>query len=143
MFWGYLLLALRINRKAQGSGKIINIGSIAGIIGKEREMYLRTNRMQQPIDYVASKGGVVSMTRDLATNMEPYGVCVNCISPGGFQRSGFPESFVKAYSDLTALGRMGRHGIDLKGAALYLASHASDYVIGHNLVVDGGFSIKR
>jgi NAD(P)-dependent dehydrogenase (short-subunit alcohol dehydrogenase family) len=67
------------------------------------------------------------------------GVLVNCISPGGFER-GQPEAFIRAYSDATAQGRMGRDGVDLKGAVLFLASAASDYVTGHNLVVDGGFS---
>jgi NAD(P)-dependent dehydrogenase (short-subunit alcohol dehydrogenase family) len=68
------------------------------------------------------------------------GVCVNAISPGGFER-GQPAEFVRRYSDRTPLGRMGRDGSDLKGAVLFFASPASDYVTGHNLVVDGGFSI--
>jgi NAD(P)-dependent dehydrogenase (short-subunit alcohol dehydrogenase family) len=76
----------------------------------------------------------------LAGLLSPQGVYVNAISPGGFER-GQPEAFIQAYSDRTPLGRMGRDGIDLKGAALFLASSASDYVTGHNLVVDGGFTI--
>jgi NAD(P)-dependent dehydrogenase (short-subunit alcohol dehydrogenase family) len=67
-------------------------------------------------------------------------VYVNAISPGGFER-GQPKAFIEAYSERTAMGRMGRDGIDLKAAALFLASSASDYVTGENLVVDGGFSI--
>ena len=78
------------------------------------------------------------MTRDLAGLLSPMGVRVNAISPGGFER-GQPQGFIEAYSDRTPLGRMGRDGIDLKGAALFLASPAADYVTGHNLVVDGGF----
>ena len=123
--------------KDQGSGKIINIGSIAGIVGRDRDMYYRTDKMEQPVDYAAAKAGVIGMTRDLAAVLAPYGVNVNSISPGGFNR-GLPEEFVKAYSDATALGRMGKMS-DLQGAALYLSSQASDYVTGHNLVVDGGF----
>ena len=57
---------------------------------------------------------------------------------GGFER-GQPQAFIDAYSDATPLCRMGRGGVDLKGAALFLASPASDHVTGHNLVVDGGF----
>ena len=99
--------------------------------------------MEQPIDYAAAKAGVIGMTRDLAAFMAPYGVCVNCISPGGFKSGNLPEEFVKSYSDATALGRMGRMGHDIKGAALFLASPASDYITGHNLIVDGGFSIWK
>jgi NAD(P)-dependent dehydrogenase (short-subunit alcohol dehydrogenase family) len=124
----------------QGSGKIINIGSIAGLVGRDRRMYQRNEMSGQPIDYAAAKAGVIGMTRDLAALLAPMGVYVNCISPGGFRRK-LGEKFVKDYSDRTPLGRMGRDGIDLKGAILFLASPASDYVVGHNLVVDGGFSI--
>jgi NAD(P)-dependent dehydrogenase (short-subunit alcohol dehydrogenase family) len=127
----------------QKFGKIINIASNAGLVGRDRGMYHRTNKTEQPVDYAASKAGVIGMTRDLAAYMAPYGVYVNSISPGGFDRGDLPENFVKAYSDLTALGRMGRFGVDLKGAALYLASSASDYMTAHNLVVDGGFSIWK
>ena len=72
--------------------------------------------------------------------MAPYGVNVNCISPGGFDKGDLPEEFVRLYGDRTALGRMGRMGRDIKGAALFLASGASEYVTGINLPVDGGFS---
>jgi NAD(P)-dependent dehydrogenase (short-subunit alcohol dehydrogenase family) len=127
----------------QGFGKIINIGSIAGIVGRDRDMYRNNNKMEQSIDYAASKAGVIGMTRDLAAFMARYGVYVNCISPGGFDKGDLPEGFVDAYGDITVLGRMGKIGMDIKGAALYLASPASDYVTGHNLVVDGGFSISK
>ncbi len=124
----------------QGSGKIINIASMAGLIGRDRRMYDRTIGEGQPIDYAAAKAGVIGMTRDLAAYLSPMGVYVNAISPGGFRRD-LPDDFVREYSDRTPLGRMGRDGIDIKGAALFLASAASDYVTGHNLVVDGGFSM--
>lgn len=124
----------------QGHGKIINIASMAGLIGRDRRMYDRSDMQGQPIDYAAAKAGVIGMTRDLAAYLAPMGVYVNAISPGGFRRK-LPESFVADYSDRTPLGRMGIDGVDLNGAALFLASAASDYVTGHNLVVDGGFSI--
>ena len=127
---------------AAKSGVIINIGSVAGLIGRDRRMYHRTNKMEQPIEYAAAKGGVISYTRDLASYMAPYGVRVNSISPGGFDK-GEPREFVSAYGDMTPLGRMGELGKELKAAALYLASDASSYVTGHNLVVDGGFSVWR
>ena len=123
----------------QGHGKIINIASIAGIIGRDRRMYERNEMAGQPIDYAAAKAGVIGMTLDLAGLLSPNGVGVNAISPGGFNRN-LPEGFVHDYADRTPLGRMGRDGVDLKGAILFLASPASDYVTGHNLVVDGGFT---
>ena len=139
---GALICCQQVGRimAEQGHGKIINIASVAGLVGRDRRMYDRSDMQGQPIDYSASKAGVIGMTRDLAGYLSPLGVHVNCISPGGFNRD-LPESFVKDYSDRTPLRRMGRDGIDLKGAALFLASAASDYVTGHNLVVDGGFSI--
>ena len=127
----------------QGYGKIINIGSVAGLVGRDRRMYTRNNKGEQPIDYAASKAGVAGLTRDLAGLMSPHGICVNNISPGGFDKGELPENFVNDYSNETAMGRMGRLGIDLKGAALFLASSASDYVTGHDLVVDGGFSMWK
>ena len=127
----------------QGCGKIINIASIAALVGRDRRVYERCQMRGQPVDYAAAKSGIVGLTRDLAGLLGPRGVCVNCISPGGFARGNVPPKFVEEYSDRTPLGRMGRDGIDLKGAALFLASPASDYVTGQNLVVDGGFSIWK
>ena len=121
-----------------GSGSIINIGSIAGLCGRDRRMYEETGLPDQPIEYAAAKAGIIGATRDLAGLLSPMGVRVNSISPGGFER-GQPQDFVKAYSRATPMGRMGQDGVDLKGAALFLASPASAYVTGHNLVVDGGF----
>jgi NAD(P)-dependent dehydrogenase (short-subunit alcohol dehydrogenase family) len=127
----------------QGHGKIINIASIAALVGRDRRVYERSQMRGQPVDYAAAKSGIVGLTRDLAGLLGPKGVCVNCISPGGFDRGNIPPKFVEEYSDRTPLGRMGRDGIDLKGAALFLSSPASDYVTGQNLVVDGGFSIWK
>ncbi len=129
--------------KERKCGKIINIGSIAGIVGRDREIYYNAGMKEQPVDYAAAKGGVIALTRDLAALLGPFGVQVNCISPGGFKDSGLKECFDKEYSAKTMLGRMGRYEQDLKGAALFLSSAASDYVSGHNLVVDGGFSVCK
>jgi len=123
-------------------GKIINIASIAALVGRDRRMYEHEGMIEQSVDYAAAKAGVLGMTRDLAAVLSPHGINVNAISPGGFER-GQPATFVAAYSDSTPLGRMGRDGWDLNGAALFLASPASDYVTGQNLVVDGGFSVCK
>lgn len=126
----------------QGFGKIINIASIAGLIGRDRRMYEKAGMLGQPVDYAAAKAGVIGLTRDLAGFLSPKGIYVNSISPGGFtgEGRGHNATFVSEYSNRTPLGRMGRDGIDLKGVILFLASPASDYITGQNIVVDGGFS---
>lgn len=123
----------------KGGGSIVNIGSVTSLLGRDRRVYENTPMTPNPIAYTASKAGVVGLTYDSAAYLGKHGIRVNIISPGGFER-GQPESFVKAYSDKTMLGRMGRDGQDLKGAVLFLASDAAAYVTGHNLYVDGGFS---
>ena len=125
----------------RGCGRIINIASVAGMIGRDRRMYERNGMLGQPIEYAAAKAGVIGMTLDLAGLLTPMGICVNAISPGGFGPRELPEGFVRDFSEATPMGRMGHDGIDLKGAALYLASPASSFVTGHNLVVDGGFNL--
>ena len=127
----------------QGHGKIVNIASISGLCGRDRRIYEKNDMAGQPIDYAAAKAGVIGMTRDLAGLLSPMGIHVNAISPGGFARNQ-PGTFEQDYADLTPLRRMGRDGsIDIKGAVLFLASSASDYVTGENLVVDGGFLLWK
>ena len=132
--------AVAAQMMSQKSGKIINIASIAALVGRDRRMYHKNAKMEQPIDYAAAKAGIIGMTQDLAGFLAPYGICVNAISPGGFDKGDLPDGFVQDYSNATMLGRMGMMGSDIKGAALFLASSASDYITGQNLVVDGGFS---
>jgi len=121
------------------SGNIINIGSTAGIVGKDRRVYAGTELGGATLDYHAAKGGVISMTRDMAVYLAPHGIRVNCISPAGFWRHQ-PEPFVAAYSATIPMGRMGQDGKEMKGAVVFLASEASSFVTGHNLVVDGGLT---
>lgn len=126
--------------KPAKSGIIINIGSTAGIIGKDRRVYEGTPMGGATLDYHAAKGGVINMTRDMAAYLAPFGIRANCISPAGFLRNQ-PEAFVEAYSKTFPMGRMGQDGKEMKGAAVFLASEASSFVTGHNLVVDGGLTI--
>ena len=140
---GYFLCSKHVVAKymlPSKTGNIINIGSTTGIVGKDRRVYEGTQMGGATLDYHAAKGGVISMTRDMAAYLAPYNIRVNCISPGGFFRNQ-PEEFVKAYSKTFPMGRMGQDGKEMKGAAVYLASEAASFVTGHNLVVDGGLTI--
>ena len=117
---------------AQGSGKIINIASVAGLGGASAEL--------QAIGYHASKGGVIAFTKDLACKWAPHNIQVNAIAPGWFPTH-MSEWIIEHRKDsLLAKIPLGRFGgdHDLKGAAVFLASDASAYVTGHVLVVDGG-----
>jgi NAD(P)-dependent dehydrogenase (short-subunit alcohol dehydrogenase family) len=117
---------------AQRHGKIINIASVAGLRGSPTEL--------QAIGYHASKGGVIAFTRDLARKWGMHNIQVNAIAPGWFpthMSQAVMERNREAFLKSIPLGRFGGE-CDLKGAAVFLASDASDYVTGHVLVVDGG-----
>ncbi|MHB8163404.1 MAG: SDR family oxidoreductase [Methanoregula sp.] len=118
-------------------GSVINIGSIYGIQGPDMHLYEGTS-MGNPAAYAASKGGLIQLTRWLATVLAPH-VRTNAITLGGVYRNQ-PESFHAAYLKKIPLHRMATEE-DIKGAALFLASDMSSYVTGHNLVLDGGFTI--
>lgn len=115
---------------------IINIASIYGINGPDYSLYEGTS-MKNPAAYSVSKGGLIQLTRWLATTLAPE-VRVNAISPGGIFRSQ-PEDFIKRYNKRTPLGRMANND-DFKGTIAYLSSDLSKYVTGQNMVVDGGWT---
>lgn len=119
---------------AQGSGKIINIASVAGLRGGPADL--------QAIGYHASKGGVIAFTKDLACKWAPHNIQVNSIAPGWFPTHMSEWVIENRKESLLAKIPLGRFGgdDDLKGAAIFLASDASAYVTGHVLVVDGGQS---
>ena len=135
---GSFLVAQAVGRTmiARGAGgKIVNIASVAGLRGAPPEI-------MNSVPYNASKGGVIAFTRDLAWKWARHGINVNAIAPGWFPSE--MSSFVlDAQGDKLRqhipLGRFGGPH-DLKGAVVFLASAASDYVTGHTLVVDGGES---
>jgi len=121
---------------ASGHGSVINVASIYGLVGPDARLYEGT-ALGNPAAYAASKGGLLQLTRWLATVLAPA-VRVNAITPGGVWRNQ-PEAFHSRYVARTPLGRMATEE-DLKGAVAYLASDLSAYVTGHNLVVDGGWT---
>jgi NAD(P)-dependent dehydrogenase (short-subunit alcohol dehydrogenase family) len=129
---------------ARGRGSIINIASQYGVVGPDPSLYEGSWYLDQVINtpavYSASKAGVIGFTRHLATTLAGQGVRANAITPGGVF-SGQNETFVQRYAERCPMGRMARRE-ELRGAALFLASDASSYVTGHNLVVDGGWTVK-
>lgn len=121
---------------ASGHGAVINISSIYGLVGPDMHLYEDTP-LGNPAAYAASKGGLLQLTRWLATVLAPQ-VRVNAITPGGIWRNQ-PDPFYERYVERTPLKRMATEE-DFKGAVAYLASDLSAYVTGHNLVVDGGWT---
>ena len=124
---------------AQGSGSIINISSMYGVVGVDVRIYPPGMPVNASAAYGAIKGGVVNLTRYLAVTWAPQGVRVNCISPGGFPGASINAEFAAKFTDKVPLGRMGSPN-DLKGALILLASDAGAYIVGHNLLVDGGWT---
>lgn len=118
-------------------GTIINISSIYGFLSPDQRIY-GDSGLNSPLIYGTTKAALIQMTRYLATYWAPH-IRVNCISAGGLYNNQ-PKEFLVNYENKTPLARMAGPD-DLKGAALYLASDASEWVTGQNIVVDGGLSI--
>jgi NAD(P)-dependent dehydrogenase (short-subunit alcohol dehydrogenase family) len=133
---GFHLSQQLIELLRKENGRIINIGSIYGVLGPDYSLYTGTE-MSNPAAYAMSKGGLVQLTRWLATTLAPE-VRVNCLCLGGVARSQ-PKVFVERYNERTPLRRMATEE-DFKGAAAFLASNLSAYVTGQVIMIDGGWT---
>jgi len=128
----------------KGQGNIINIGSIYGLLGPDQRIYDQVKNpysdqsLSSPVSYAVSKAGILQLTRYLASYYREKNIRVNSLTPGGVFDN-HDENFTQQYSSRTLLGRMANR-TEYIGAILFLASEASSYMTGANLVVDGGWS---
>jgi NAD(P)-dependent dehydrogenase (short-subunit alcohol dehydrogenase family) len=126
-------------KEQDSGGSIVNFGSIYGIRAPDFTLYEDTD-VTSPVEYAAIKGGILHLTRYMASYLGEHGVRVNAVSPGGvFNEQG--ETFVEQYEERTPMGRMADPE-DVVGAVVFLASDAALYVTGQNLAVDGGWTIS-
>jgi len=141
---GTMLLTQAVlnDMQKRGSGNIINIGSIQSVVGPNFEVYGNTG-MTSPVNYTYDKWAIVGFTKWIANYYGKYGIRANCLSPGGYGpgvANSFGETeFTKNYRRLTPMGRFAEDK-DIMGPVVFLASEASSYMTGHNLIVDGGWS---
>ncbi|MBN1392346.1 MAG: SDR family oxidoreductase [Sedimentisphaerales bacterium] len=124
------------------NGSIINISSMYGIFSPDFSIYKGYEKQFSQPNYGAAKAGVIQLTRYYAAYLAGYGIRVNCISPGAFptDETVKQKEFLQRLLAKIPMGRIGRPE-DLEGAAVFLASDASSYITGQNIIIDGGWTI--
>jgi gluconate 5-dehydrogenase len=138
---GYFLLARKVRDHAvarRAPASIILLGSMYGVVGSYPQVYEGLGPAS-PAAYHALKGAIVQLARHLAVYWAADRVRVNCLSPGAFPAPQVPRALVERLEQRAPLGRVGRPQ-ELKGAMVFLASDASSYMTGQNLVIDGGWT---
>ena len=124
----------------QRSGAIITIGSVHGFLSSDKRFYEGLDFRRSAAAYQTAKGAIINLTRHLAAELGEYRITANCISPGQMPRAGADPELVERCRLNIPLERTGTPE-DLKGAVALLASPAGAWITGHNLVVDGGWSV--
>lgn len=141
MFMVAQSVAKQMIKQSKG-GSIIQTSSIYGILGPDERIYQGSHYLGRAINtppaYTASKASVVGFSKYLATYLAKYNIRVNTLTPGGVE-SGQNETFKQKYAQRVPLGRMAK-AEEIVGAVIFLASDASSYVTGQNIIVDGGLS---
>ena len=142
---GLMLMAQAVGKvliKQSSGGSIIQTASIYGVVGPDQRIYEGSNylgrQINTPAVYAASKGAVIALTKFLATYWGSKKIRVNTITPGGVE-SGQNDTFKKNYANRVPLGRMAQAD-EIAHAVLFLASDASSYITGQNIIVDGGLT---
>lgn len=126
--------------KKQQSGAIVNIASIYGVVGNDFSLYEEYNGTS-PAAYSAIKGGIINFSRYLASYYGNYNIRVNCVSPGGIlDEKNQHHSFIKRYSEKSPLKRLG-YPDEIAPSITFLLSDEASYITGHNLMIDGGWTI--
>ena len=120
------------------NGSVVNIASIYGVVGNNFSLYENTT-ITSPSAYTLIKGGIINFTKYLASFYGKHNIRFNCVSPGGIYNNQ-NEQFVKNYNAMVPLQRMGT-AADIAPSVIFLLSPASAYITGHNLIVDGGWTI--
>lgn len=132
-----------VMRKCEAEGSIINVGSIYGVLSPVQDIYAYRAEQGQPftkpVAYSAAKSGVYNLTRYCATYWGRHGIRVNTLTPSGVRRDSQDATFQANYTSRMPIGRMAE-AEEFNGAVLFLASDASRYMTGANLVVDGGWT---
>lgn len=140
MLMSKALMTLWIEKKV--GGVIVNVSSIYGYGAPRQDIYehrrKKGDNFFKPIAYTTVKAGILGMTKWLAGYGGPHGIRVNTLTPGGIDHN-HPKEFYERYSSYTMLGRMGEHD-DLRGPLLFLASDASSYMTGAEVIVDAGWT---
>ena len=138
---GYFNITKWVAREmmAQKSGNIINMASIYGFAAPRFEIYDGTS-MTMAVEYAAIKGGIINLTKYLASYLGKYNIRVNAISPGGIEDRQ-PASFIKKYTSNVFLGERMARSDDITGVLLFLLSDQSRYITGQNIIVDGGWTL--
>lgn len=131
-------------RRAGGTGSIVNVGSIYGIVSPVQDIYAYRAETTgtpfvKPVAYSAAKSGIYNLTRYCATYWARHGIRVNTLTPSGVERDTQDATFKANYTARIPIGRMARAD-EFNGAVVFLISAASTYMTGANLVVDGGWT---
>lgn len=129
--------------KIHNSGKIINVSSMYGVVAPQFEIYDDYPQFLNPPHYGAAKAGIIQLTKYYASYLGKLNINVNAVTPGPYPSDGVQkeQGFVTELKKKTCLNRIGKPE-DLAGAFVFLASNASNFITGQNIIVDGGWTIK-